>query len=74
MEGVEYQGHVTSINFNKDANRPSLYAFNLSFTCIYYKNIRDVQSAVNNLAPTKTSSKGRSLYLGDDIATIINSY
>lgn len=74
MEGVEYQGHVTSINFNKDANRPSLYAFNLSFTCIYYKNIRDVQSAVNNLAPKQSSSKGRSLYLGDDIATIINSY
>ena len=72
MEGVEYQGHVTSINFNKDANRPTVYAFSLTFTCIYYKNIRDVKSAVNNLAPKKSSSNSRSLYLGDDIATIIN--
>lgn len=72
MEGVEYQGHVTSITFNKDASRPTLYTFNMSFTCIYYKNIRDVQSAVNSLAPSKQRS-GNSLYLADGIASIMTN-
>lgn len=73
MEGVEYQGHVTSVTFNKDASRPSLYTFNLSFTCIYYKNIRDVQDAINSLSNTKSRSGLKSVYLSDNIASIINN-
>lgn len=73
MEGVEYQGHVTSITFNKDASRPSLYTFNLSFTCIYYKNIRDVQDAINSLSNTKSRSDSKSIYLSDNIASIMNN-
>lgn len=72
MEGVEYQGHVTSITFNKDANRPTVYTFNLDFTCIYYKNVRDVQSAVNSLSFTKKSRTSETLYLSDGLASIIN--
>ena len=72
MEGVEYQGHVTSITFNKDANRPTVYTFNLNFTCIYYKNVRDVQSAVNSLAPTGKSRASDELYLSDGLASIMN--
>ena len=71
MEGVEYQGHVTSITFNKDANRPALYSFSMSFTCIYYKNIRDVQGAISSLNSSKSRSSSNSLYLADGIASII---
>lgn len=73
MEGVEYQGHVTSISFNKDASRPSLYTFNLNFTCVYYKNIRDVESAINSLTSGSSKTTKTSLYLADGIAAIINN-
>lgn len=73
MEGVEYQGHVTSITFNKDASRPSLYTFNLSFTCVYYKNVRDVQNAINSLSNTKAKSGSAPIYLSDGIASIMNN-
>lgn len=73
MEGVEYQGHVTSISFNKDANRPSLYTFNLSFTCVYYKNIRDVEGAINSLKTPQSKAAMSSMYLADGIASIINN-
>lgn len=73
MEGVEYQGHVTSVSFNKDANRPSVYTFNLSFTCMYYKNIRDVESAINSLTSKSSKTSRTSLYLADGIASIINN-
>lgn len=73
MEGVEYQGHVTSVSFNKDANRPSVYTFNLTFTCLYYKNIRDVESAINSLKSSNAKTATKSLYLADGIAAIINN-
>lgn len=66
LEGIRYEGILSSINFSKDANRPSVYNFTMNFTCVAYKVTRSVSGAVGRLGKkkgikTKTSSSKVSL-------------
>lgn len=67
VEGVEYQGHITSVTFNKDASRPLLYSFSMSFTCLYYKNLRNISESLGILNSRSTDQNGRSLYVGRNL-------
>lgn len=57
LEGIRYEGILNSINFTKDANRPSLYNFTMSFTCISYKVTRSVSGAIGRLGKKKSNVK-----------------
>ena len=72
LEGMRYEGILSSINFSKDANRPSIYNFTMNFTCVAYKVTRSVSGAVGRLGKKKgikTKSSSSKVSLNNNSST-----
>jgi hypothetical protein len=72
LEGIRYEGILSSINFSKDANRPSIYNFTMNFTCVAYKVTRSVSGAVGRLGKKKgikTKSSSSKVSLNNNSST-----
>lgn len=57
IEGIEYSGLVTSVNFSKDAQSPYLYEYNINFLSFSQRNVYMKESADGltwSVAPEKT--------------------
>lgn len=54
LEGMRYEGILNSINFTKDANRPSAYNFTMNFSCVDYKISRNIAGAMSRLGKITT--------------------
>lgn len=72
LEGVRYKGIVNSLNFSRDASRPLLYTFQLSFTCLTYKVTREIDSAMARLNSTATQArKTTTTYLSNKLSSTL---
>lgn len=72
VEGTQYQGWVTSLTFNKSADRENYYNFSLSFISVFYKNTRSVSNSLMVLKGSMMNNETTSDYLGQGLARALN--